>query len=237
METTPDPMALWLWPFRLGLGLMGGGGPSARAEWTTPNEVAADFTTMRLRAFVKDGAAPVIVVAPFAVHDAGIADLAPGHSLVERLVAEGFGPVLLTEWKSATSGMRELSIDAYLADLNAAVDLTARPPILVGLCQGGWLSLLLAAAFPRKIARLVVAGAPVDVSHPSQIADSARKIAPQLVEDMIAAGGGLVSGRATLGSFRALGHAETDVCGILQIAPQQDGPKPDDPAARFAAWD
>jgi len=233
METDPDPMDLWLWPFRVGLGLLGGGPAPARVEWNTPNEIVADFTTMRLRAFVADGAAPVIVVAPFAVHDAGLADLAPGHSLIERLVAEGFGPVLLTEWKSATSATRGLSIDAYLADLNAAVDFMACPPILVGLCQGGWLSLLHAATFPGKSKKLVIAGSPVDTSHSSQIADAARSVAPQAVEDLIAAGGGLVSGRAALGSYRAAGAAETDVCDILQIeAPGHPGL-----IARFSVWD
>ena len=166
MANDPDPMDLWLWPFRVGLGLMGGAAAPARIDWATANEVVADFTTMRLRAFVAEGAAPVIVVAPYAVHDAGLADLAPGHSLVERLAAEGFGPILLTEWKSATSGTRGLSIDAYLADLNAAVDLAPGPPVLVGLCQGGWLSLAYAAAFPGKVAKLVVAGSPVDMSFP-----------------------------------------------------------------------
>ena len=233
MEPAPDPMDLWLWPFRVGLGLMGGAAAPARIDWASPNEIVADFTTMRLRAFVAEGAAPVIVVAPYAVHDAGLTDLAPGHSLIERLVAEGFGPVLLTEWKSATSGTRGLSIDAYLADLNAAVDLAPGPPVLVGLCQGGWLSLAYAAAFAGKVARLVVAGSPVDTSSPSQIADSARSVAPQTVEDLIAAGGGLVSGSATLGMFRAVGNAETEAGGILQV----EGPGTAGLIDRFAAWD
>lgn len=233
MEPGSDPMDLWLWPFRVGLGLMGGGPAPTRIDWTTPNEIVADFTTMRLRAFVSQGAAPVIVVAPYAVHDAGLADLAPGHSLIERLNAEGFGPILLTEWKSATTATRGLSIDACLADLNAAVDLAPCPPVLVGLCQGGWLSLLMAAAFPAKIARLALAGSPVDTSHPSQIAESARNVSPEMVEDLVAAGGGLVSGRTTLGAFRGLGASETDACDTLQIEP----PGPPGVLARFAAWD
>jgi len=232
MESGPNPMDLWLWPFRVGLDLLGGGVP-ARIDWTTPNEILADFTTMRLRAFVADGAAPVVVVAPYAVHDAGIADLAPGHSLIERLSAEGFGPILLTEWKSATSATRGLTIDAYLADLNAAVDLAPPAPILVGLCQGGWLSLLYAAAFPAKVAKLVVAGAPVDTSYPSQIAESARSVAPNVVEDMIAAGGGLISGRATLGAFRASSGDDANARSVLQI---EDADDPG-PLARFCAWD
>jgi len=33
---------------------------------------------------------------------------------------------------------------------------------LVGLCQGGWMSAMCAARFPRKVASLVLAGAPID---------------------------------------------------------------------------
>ena len=233
MEPARDPMDLWLWPFRFGLELIGGVPPPQRIDWASPNEIVADFTTMRLRAFVAEGGAPVIVVAPYAVHDAGLADLAPGHSLIERLSAEGFGPILLTEWKSATASTRGLGVDAYLADLNAAVDLAPGPPILVGLCQGGWLSLVYAAVFPGKVAKLVVAGSPVDTSSPSQIADSARNVAPQTVEDLIAAGGGLVSGRATLGVFRAVGNAEIDACDILQIETAGAAKA----VERFVAWD
>ena len=233
MEPASDPMDLWLWPFRVGLDLMRGAAGPTRIDWATPNEIVADLTTMRLRAFTTGGAAPVVLVAPYAVHDAGLADLAPGHSLIERLAAEGFGPIFLTEWKSAVAATRGLSVDACLADLNVAIDLAASPPILVGLCQGGWLSLLHAATFPGKAARLVVAGSPVDTSHPSAIADSARAVSPQMVEDLIAASGGLVAGSATLGAFRAARSAETDACSILQVA----APGPPDLMARFAAWD
>ena len=45
-------MDLWLWPFRVGLDMLGGGATPAHIDWATPNEVVADFTTMRLRAFV-----------------------------------------------------------------------------------------------------------------------------------------------------------------------------------------
>lgn len=233
MEVRSDPMDLWLWPFRIGLDMLGGPPAPARIEWATPNEVVADLTTMRLRAFVSQGAAPVVVVAPFAVHDAGIADLAPGHSLIERLAAEGFGPILLTEWKSATLATRGLPIDAYLADLNAVIDLAPPAPTLVGLCQGGWLSLVYAAAFPDKIGKLVVAGAPVDTSSHSEIAEAARNVSADVVEDLIAAGGGVVSGRAALGAFRALGNAETEACAILQV----DSPGPPALLARYRAWD
>jgi len=47
--------------------------------------------------------------------------------------------------------MRFFSIDTYVADLNVAVDELGGTVNLVGLCQGGWLSLIYAARFPAKV--------------------------------------------------------------------------------------
>jgi poly(3-hydroxyalkanoate) synthetase len=236
MADTPSVVDFWLWPLQWGQ--MFSRAPAKEAPeiaWLTPNEIVADLPSMRLRRFAarRRGAAPVVVVAPFAVHDAQIADLAGDHSLVAALAASGLGTILLTEWKSATTERASQSIDSYLADLNIAVDLAGGRPDLVGLCQGGWMSLLYAAAFPAKVRRLVVAGAPVDTSHPSVIAQNARLLPPLLVEEAIAADGGLVNGATTLAAFRASGGAETQSAAVLQIEPDSD------PAAlgAFAAWD
>ena len=58
--------------------------------------------------------------------------------------------------------MRDYGIDAYLSDLNLAIDDLGGRASLVGLCQAGWLAAAYAARFPGKVARLVLAGAPVD---------------------------------------------------------------------------
>jgi len=105
---------------------------------------------------------PVAIVAPYAIHDASIADFAPGHSLAQTLGEAGPGFVALTFWKSATADMWDYGIDAYLSDLNAAIDDLGGRVSLVGLCQGGWLAAAYAARFPGKVARLVLAGAPID---------------------------------------------------------------------------
>ena len=111
---------------------------------------------------VRAKAPPVLIVAPYAIHEASIADFAEGHSLARVLIAGGSESVALTYWKSATAEMRDYGIDAYLGDLNVAVDDLGGRASLVGLCQGGWLAAAYAARFPRKVARLVLAGAPID---------------------------------------------------------------------------
>ena len=94
--------------------------------------------------------------------------------------------------------MRYLSIDNYLADLNVAIDEIGAPVDLVGLCQGGWLSLVYAARFPGKVRRLVLAGAPVDISTPSELSKMVAALPQQAFEQMVQQGDGLVSGEHML---------------------------------------
>ncbi|MCA1470350.1 alpha/beta fold hydrolase [Bradyrhizobium sp. IC3195] len=167
--------------------------------WTTPSRVALELPTMDLRdcSQTRSGQ-PALVCAPYALHRALIADFAPGHSVVQSLQNGGIDRIYLTDWRSATPDMRYLSIDSYLGDLNVAIDEIGAPVDLVGLCQGGWLSLLYAARFPGKVRRLVLVGAPVDLSIESSLARLARN-APELVYDqLVARGGGNVSGEEML---------------------------------------
>jgi hypothetical protein len=69
---------------------------------------------------------PVLIVGPYAVHDGSIGDFADGHSVAQVLSKDHF--VALTFWKSADVQMRYYGIDAYLSDLNVAVDDLGGPP-------------------------------------------------------------------------------------------------------------
>ncbi len=140
----------------------------------------------------------MLVCAPYALHGALIADFAPGHSLVEALQKDGVNRIYMPDWRSAVPDMRYLSIDNYLAELNVAIDEIGAPVDLVGLCQGGWLSLVYAARFPDKVRRLVLAGAPVDVSTPSEISKMVAALPQQAFEQMVQQGDGLVSGEHML---------------------------------------
>jgi pimeloyl-ACP methyl ester carboxylesterase len=141
-------------------------GPAAgEPEWTTANTIALELQSVRLRDFStgEDGV-PALLCAPFALHGAMVADLAPGHSLVATLREAGLRRLFVTDWRSASADMRFLRIDDYLADLNVLVDQLGGPVDLIGLCQGGWMSLLYAARFPAKVRKLVLAGAPIDIA-------------------------------------------------------------------------
>src|ERR1700686_3564830 len=149
----------------VGIALGADDGSAAREPtWATPNTIALELKTVRLRDFStgKDGVA-TLLCAPFALHGAAVADLAPGHSLVVALRDAGVRRLFVTDWRSATMKMRLLGIDDYLADLNVLVDQLGGSVDLVGLCQGGWLALIYAARFPAKVRKLVLAGAPIDI--------------------------------------------------------------------------
>jgi poly(3-hydroxyalkanoate) synthetase len=142
---------------------------------------------------------PILIVAPYAVHDASIADFAEGNSLAQVLAQAGPGFIALTFWKSATAEMRGYGIDAYLGDLNVAIDDLGGRVSLVGLCQGGWLAAAYAARFPRKVAKLVLAGAPIDLAAAeSGITRALAAVSQATLEQVVALAGGWVSGPLSL---------------------------------------
>ena len=141
----------------------------------------------------------VLIVAPYAVHDASIADFAHGHSLAQILTEAGSGSIALTFWKSATAEMRGYGIDAYLSDLNVAIDDLGGRASLVGLCQGGWLAAVYASRFPGKVDRLVLSGAPIDPgAAESCITRALAAVSPATIGEVLALAGGRVSGSLSL---------------------------------------
>ena len=144
----------------------------ARPEPATANRVRLDLRTMVLREYGKASGVPTLVNAPYAGHTAVIADYHKGQSLIETLLGNGLDHVLLTDWKSATEDMQDLEIDNYLEELVVVIDDLGGRVNLVGLCQGGWSSAMVAARFPDKVNALVLAGAPIDTDAgdgPSEI--------------------------------------------------------------------
>jgi len=171
--------------------------PCAEPQWATPNKLALELTTVRLRDFsISPEGVATLVCAPFALHSATIADFAPRHSLVAALQQAGLPRVFVTDWRSATATTRFLSVDNYLADLNVLVDQLGAPVDLVGLCQGGWLALVFAARFPAKVRRLVLAGAPIDIAAGDcALTRLARDTPAALFEEFVELGEGRVLGR------------------------------------------
>ena len=169
-------------------------------QWTTQNCVTLELPTVRLRDFSATGeGSATLLCAPFALHGSTITDFAPGHSLVAALRGAGLGRVFVTDWRSASADMRFLSIDNYLADLNVLVDELGSRVNLLGLCQGGWMALIYAARFPGKVARLALAGAPIDLAAgKSKLSELAHDTPIPIFRELVDLGGGRILGQHAL---------------------------------------
>ena len=192
--------------------------PAPEPKWATPHRIALELKMVRLRDFsTENGGAPALVCAPFALHGAAIADLAPDHSLVATLLDAGLRRLFMADWRSATADMRFLGIDDYLAALNVLVDYIGCPVDLIGLSQGGWMALIYAACFPTKVRKLVLAGASVDVTAaPSALSMLADKSPPVIFHELVQLGDGLVPGRKVLKFWGPKSIAAEDVRQLLQ---------------------
>jgi poly(3-hydroxyalkanoate) synthetase len=208
-------------------------------NWCTPNRLALESDGLRLWDFsIGDADVPVLIVAPYALHDAQIADLAPGHSIVQALLQHGCKRLFLAEWKSATPATRHFGIDAQLAALNVAVDDIGAPVDLVGPCQGGWFSLVYAARFPKKIRRIAAVGAPIDLEAAcSALSEPVEQTPDHVIDRLIEDGGGIVSGRRMAPLWPREDSEVRRLVDSLQLEPPFTSPPAQAAVAAFQRWD
>src|SRR5713226_5379514 len=175
----------------------GGDRTPQEPEGATPSKIALELHAVRLRDFtVAQSGVPTLLCTPLALHGAAIADLAAGHSLVAALRGAGIERLFMADWRSASADMRFLGIDEYLADFNVLVDCVGGLVDLIGLCQGGWLSLVYAGRFPAKVRKLVMAGAPVDIAARQSRLSAIAEATPLIIfESLVNFGDGRVIGR------------------------------------------
>lgn len=211
--------------------------PPQEAEGATPGRIALQLRTVWLRDFTTaENGIPTLLCTPLALHGAAMADLAAGHSLVAALRGAGIERLLMADWRSATADMRSLGIDEYLADLNVLVDHAGGRVDLVGLCQGGWLSLIYAARFPAKVRKLVMAGAPVDLAaQPSCLSAVAEATPLALFQNLVTSGNGLVIGR-DIAKFWGNRTGAADIGETLQTTHPAGSPEFQRLEAIFKIW-
>ena len=214
------------------------GAPVPEPQWATPHAVALELKTARLRDFTTDTAGtPALICAPYALHGAVMTDLAPGHSLVAALCGAGLRRLYVVDWRSASADMRFLGIDDYLADLNVLVDEIGAPVDLIGMCQGGWLALIYAARFPAKVRKLVVAGAPIDITAaPSALSVLAEDSPLAIYRELVRLGDGLVPGPKVLKFWGPEAVSTDDIRQALQIDQPMDAAEFARLEARFRDW-
>jgi poly(3-hydroxybutyrate) depolymerase len=193
-------------------------------EGVTHSDVVLELNAVRLRDFTtgKSGI-PSLLCTPLALHGAALADLATGYSLVASLRAAGLDRLFMADWRSASPEMSHLGIDDYLSALNVLIDQIGGCADLIGLCQGGWLSLLYAARFPTKVRKLVLAGAPIDIgAESSELSEMTDQTPITLFRAFVKAGDGRVFGRSIARFWGTGTICSDDVARALQ-APEAVG--------------
>lgn len=208
-------------------------------QLATKNTVRLDLRTMVLREYSAPEARgiPTIVDAPFAGHSAAIADFDTNQSLMETLLTCGVGPLFLTDWKSATLDMKDFDVDSYLAELNVVVDELGGFANLIGLCQGGWMSAMYAARFPRKVNRLVLAGSPIDTDAGNGVVKQiAHGLPISTFEALVSVGGGLMPGRFMLQGWKNLDPAKNYIRKYIDLYENLDDPAYLRRVETFSRW-
>ena len=209
-----------------------------RPRLATPNQVRLDLRTMRLRDYGHPGKGiPTLVDAPHAGHTAMIADYHKGQSLIETLLANGIDHVALTDWKAATDDMKDLEIDNYLAEVVVAIDDLGGRVNLVGLCQGGWVSAMIAARFPEKVNALVLAGAPIDTdAGDGPIKRMVHESPMSFYEELVALGGGLMRGKFMLQGWKNMHPEQHYIQDHVDLYEHIDDPGYVAKEETFARW-
>jgi poly(3-hydroxyalkanoate) synthetase len=208
-----------------------------RPKLATANEIRLDLRTVVLRDYGKPGGLPTLVNAPYAGHSAMIADYHKGQSLVETLLACGIAHVVLTDWKSATEDMKDLEIDNYLADIVVAIDDLGGRVNLVGLCQGGWVSAMIAARFTEKVNSLVLAGAPIDTdAGDGPIKRMAHQSPVSFYRELVALGGGLMRGKFMLQGWKNMHPEQHYIQDQIDLYEHIDEPGYLEKEETFESW-
>ena len=140
----------------------------------TPREVVwqdEPVTLYRYRpAMPRDGVIPILLVYAL-VNRPYILDLEPDRSLIQRLLDGGY-PVYLIDWGYPKRHHRYLSLDDYInVFIHRSVKTICRSHEidavnLLGVCQGGTLSLCYSAIHPQRVRNLITMITPVDFHTP-----------------------------------------------------------------------
>jgi polyhydroxyalkanoate synthase len=116
-------------------------------------------------------AAPLLIVYAL-VNRPTMLDLQPDRSMIRGLLAAGID-VYLLDWGYPDRGDRWLTLGDYVSGyLHRAVEAVGAqqgPVNLLGVCQGGTLSIAYASLEPERIAKLVTMVTPVDFHTPENL--------------------------------------------------------------------
>ncbi|PSL14891.1 polyhydroxyalkanoate synthase [Marinobacterium halophilum] len=140
----------------------------------TPHRVLMHSGSVRLIQFLPTTPQQIrtpVLICYALVNRPWILDLSSQRSMIRNLLDAGV-PVYLVDWGYPARCDRYLTLEDYLVDLldrcvdHVRQDSHSEQINLMGVCQGGVLSLCYSALFPRKIRNLITLVTPVDTSSP-----------------------------------------------------------------------
>ena len=127
------------------------------------------------------GDGPMVLFVPSLVNRSYVLDLAPGHSMLRFLAANGVRPLLL-DWGWPGEEEREFTLTDYVAGrLERALVAVGQPVVLAGYCMGGLLAVAAAQRRPDLVRALALLAAPWDFhAADAALADVAAQLVPTL---------------------------------------------------------
>ena len=193
---------------------------------------------------------PAVLITFALVNRPTMLDLQPDRSLIRGLLKQGID-VFLIDWGYPDGADRFLEFDDYVNRymvncVNKICELREESQVnLLGVCQGGTLSLCYTALHPHKVKSLITMVAPVDFQTPN---DVLSKWVQQLDTDALVAAHGNIPGTllnaafVTMMPFRLLSQKYTALLDIAHDKPKLENflrmekwifDSPDQPGAMF----
>ncbi len=130
-------------------------------HYALPHDIAPDKN--------KNKNKPIVLILFGLINYPDILDLYPDKSLIRQLLKKSMD-VYLLDWGEPPNFMeRQLLFPDYVAYLLKAVAYLNTPDIyILGVCQGGIISLLFAALYPNQYKKLILFLSPVDFAYQNE---------------------------------------------------------------------
>jgi poly(3-hydroxybutyrate) depolymerase len=182
-------------------------GPEVDPEWTTPNRIVLETPSLFLRDFgggPPGGGQPLLVVAP-EVNGSNLADYGEGQSLVVAAKRAGFGRVCVLHWRQVTQETCDRTVDDSILDVERCIEHLGGCVHLLGICQGGWESAIVASRKPDAVASLTLVGSAIDFrAGDGAITRLVDQVPQPVYESIVAASGGVMRGESLRTGFDGL---------------------------------
>jgi poly(3-hydroxybutyrate) depolymerase len=192
-------------------------------QWASRHRVARTSPLTRLRDYTAAAPAdvvPTLVLPPQAGHDSCIVDYSVRQSQMQTILAAGLERLYALDWVGATQETKDATIDDYLDEVQAAVEVAGGRVNLVGDCQGGWLAAIYAALHPERVNTLTIAGAPIDFHAGDAVVHESVDVLGRedlsFFHALVAHGNGVLKGEFLLGGFIVI-KPENEVGKQLQL--------------------